>query len=144
MPNLHIGLTDQGCRGTLHRSHLAIEVWSLTQRPLMRRCRVHRLMVVAFAALCLIGTSSFALADDAMKSEMGQMKEQMKADKDSMKADIKGKNVEMKAKTKAPKEAKKEDMKGKAKAHKAKMKAKADGHSAAVKSAGQEMKTSGQ
>ena len=85
---------------------------------------MHRLIVVAFAALCLIGTSSFALADDAMKSEMGQMK-----------ADVKGKKVEMKAKTKASKEAKKEDMKGKAKAHKTKMKA---------KGAGQDMKTAGQ
>jgi hypothetical protein len=32
---------------------------------------MRRLIVVAFAALCVIGTSSQALADDAMKGEMG-------------------------------------------------------------------------
>ena len=39
-----------------------------------------RVTVVAFAALCLIGTSSLALAEDAMKSEevMGARKADMK------------------------------------------------------------------
>ena len=37
-----------------------------------------RLIVVTFAALCLMGTSSLALADDAMKGEMGNMKDEAK------------------------------------------------------------------
>ncbi len=50
-----------------------------------------RLIGVAFAALCLIGTSSLVLADDAMKGEMGNMKDEMKAEKDVMKGDMKAK-----------------------------------------------------
>ena len=42
---------------------------------------MQKLIVVAFAALCLIGTSSLALADEAMKGEMGNMKDEMKAEK---------------------------------------------------------------
>ncbi|MDN5943519.1 MAG: hypothetical protein L0H94_16705 [Nitrospira sp.] len=41
-------------------------------------------IVVAFAALCLMGASSLALADDAMKSEMGKMKDEMKAENNSI------------------------------------------------------------
>ena len=87
----------------------------------MRRCLVHRLIVVAFAALCLIGTSSLALADDAMKGEMGKMKDEMKAEKDAMKGDMKANKKEMKAKMKAHKDSmkvKRHEMKDKMKAHK--------------------------
>ena len=38
---------------------------------------MHTVTVVAFAALCLLGTSSLVLADDALKSEMGHMKDEM-------------------------------------------------------------------
>jgi len=43
-----------------------------------------RLIVVASAALCLMGTSSLALAEEAMKGEMGNMKDEMKAENDAM------------------------------------------------------------
>ena len=52
-----------------------------------------RLTVVAFAALCLFGTSSLALAEDAIKGEM-------KAETDA----TKGKTKEHKSKTKEHKE----------------------------------------
>ena len=54
-----------------------------------------RLIVIAFAALCLMGTSSLALADDAMKGEMGNMKDEAK-----------GKTKEHKGKKKEHKEKK--------------------------------------
>jgi peptidoglycan hydrolase CwlO-like protein len=60
-----------------------------------------RLIGVAFAALCLIGTSSLVLDDDAIKGEMGNMKDEMKAEKDAMKANRR----EMKGKMKAHKDA---------------------------------------
>ena len=60
-----------------------------------------KLIVVALAALCLLGTSSLLLADGAMKGEMGNMKDEMKAEKDAMKA----KRHEMKGKMKAHKDA---------------------------------------
>ena len=85
-----------------------------------------RLIVVAFAALCLMGTSSLALADDAMKGEMGNMKEEMKTEKDAMKSDVKAKKEETKGKTKARKDvvkAKRHEVKGKMKAHKGSAKA---------------------
>ena len=56
-----------------------------------------RLIVVAFAALCLFGTSSLALAENAMKGEM-------KAETDATKGDMKGKTKEHKSKTKEHKE----------------------------------------
>jgi Sec-independent protein translocase protein TatA len=62
---------------------------------------VQKLIVVAFAALCLLGASSLLLADDAMKGEMGNMKDEMKAEKDAMKAQ----RHEMKGKMKAHKDA---------------------------------------
>jgi len=82
---------------------------------------MQKLIVVAFAALCLIGPSSLALADEAMKGEMGNMKDEMKAEKDVMKGDMKVKKEEMKGKMKARKDAmkaKRHEMKGKMKAHK--------------------------
>ncbi|MCI0426967.1 MAG: hypothetical protein L0Z46_02995 [Nitrospiraceae bacterium] len=82
---------------------------------------MQKLIVVAFAALCLIGTSSLALADEAMKGEMGNMKDEMKAEKSAMKGDMKAKKEEMKGKMKAHKDAmkaKRHEMKGKMKAHK--------------------------
>ena len=82
---------------------------------------MQKLIVVAFAALCLIGTSSLALAEDAMKGEMGTMKDEMKAEKDTMKGDMKAKKEEMKGKMKARKDAmkaKRHEMKEKMKAHK--------------------------
>jgi Sec-independent protein translocase protein TatA len=71
---------------------------------------MQKLIGVAFAALCLIGTSSLALADDAMKSEMGTMKGEMKAEKGAMKGKMKAHKDAMKAKHHA--------MKGKMKTHK--------------------------
>ena len=62
---------------------------------------MQKLIVVGFAALCLLGTSSVLLADDAMKGEMGNMKDEMKAEKEAMKA----KRHEMKGKMKAHKDA---------------------------------------
>jgi hypothetical protein len=50
-----------------------------------------RLIGVAFAALCLIGTGSLTMADDATKGEMGNMKDGMKAEKGAMKGDMKAK-----------------------------------------------------
>jgi hypothetical protein len=38
-----------------------------------RRCCMQKLIGVAFAALCLMGAGSLALADDAMKSEIGSL-----------------------------------------------------------------------
>jgi hypothetical protein len=61
-----------------------------------------RLIGVAFAALCLIGTSSLALADDAMKGEMGNMKDEMKAEKGAMKGDMKAHKDAAKANPAAP------------------------------------------
>src|SRR5437879_1865559 len=59
-----------------------------------------RLIGVAFAALCLIGTGSLTMADDATKGEMGNMKDGMKAEKGAMKGDMKAKREEMKEKIK--------------------------------------------
>ena len=71
---------------------------------------MQKLIGVAFAALCLIGTSSLALADDAMKSEMGTMKGEMKAEKGAMKGKMKAHKDAMKAKH--------HEMKSKMKTHK--------------------------
>ena len=82
---------------------------------------MQKLIVVAFAALCLMGTSSLASADEAMKGEMGNMKDEMKTEKDAMKGDMKTKKEEKKAKMKARKDAmkaKRHEMKSKMKAHK--------------------------
>ena len=49
---------------------------------------MQKLIVIGFAALSLIGTSSLALADEAMMGEMGNMKNEMKTEKDSMKSDM--------------------------------------------------------
>jgi Sec-independent protein translocase protein TatA len=92
---------------------------------------MQKLIVIAFAALCLLGTSSLLLADDGMKGEMGNMKDEMKAEKDAMKGDMKAKKEEIKGKVKARKDAmkaKRHEMKGKMKAHKDAAKA----HPAAV------------
>ena len=45
------------------------------------------LTVVALATLCLMGASALALADEALKSEMGQ-KGRMKAERDAMKGEM--------------------------------------------------------
>ena len=60
-----------------------------------------KLIVVALAAQCLLRTNSLLLADDAMKGEMGNMKDEMKAEKDAMRA----KRHEMECKMKAHKDA---------------------------------------
>jgi hypothetical protein len=76
---------------------------------------------VALAALCLLRTNSLHLADDAMKGEMGNMKDEMKAEKDTMKGEMKAKKEEMKGKMKARKDAmkaKRNEIEGKMKAHK--------------------------
>jgi Sec-independent protein translocase protein TatA len=77
---------------------------------------VHTVTVVAFAALCLFGTSSLVLADDALKSETGHMKDEMKAGKDTMKAQDNAMESEMRAK--------KGGKKGPIMQHREKMKAK--------------------
>ncbi len=100
-------------------------------------------IVVAFAALCLMGTSSLALADDAMKGEMGKMKDEMKAEKNAMKSDMTAKKEEMKGKMKARKDAmkaKRHEMKEKVKAHKHMTKTKAGEAQGAAQSMGQDMK----
>ena len=82
---------------------------------------MQKLITVAFAALCLVGTSSLTLADDAMKSEKGNMKGEMKAEKEAAKGEMKGKKSEMKGKTKTHKDtikAKRHQTKEKTKAHK--------------------------
>lgn len=56
------------------------------QHPLIKRYLVRRSIVVAVAALCILGTSSLALADNAVKSELAPIRDQMKAGKDMMKA----------------------------------------------------------
>lgn len=99
-------------------------------------------IVVAFAVLCLIGTSSLALADDAMKGEMGNMKDEMKAEKNAMKGEKKAKKEEMKSNMKAREDAmkgKRHEMK-KVKAHKVEGKAKAGEAKDAAQSMGQDMK----
>jgi hypothetical protein len=65
---------------------------------MIRRCPVRRLIVVAFAALCLLGTSSLALADDAVKSEGAPTKDETKAGKDAMKAQGNAIESEMRSK----------------------------------------------
>ena len=83
---------------------------------------MQKLVVIGFVVLCLIGTSSLALADEAMKSEMGGMKDEMKAEKNAMKSDMKAKKKEMKGKKKAHKgaiKAKRHEMREKMKARKA-------------------------
>jgi Sec-independent protein translocase protein TatA len=75
---------------------------------------MQKLIVIAFVVLCLIGPSSLVLADDAMKSEMGNMTDEMKGDMKAKKEEMKGK---MKARRDAMK-AKRHEMKGKMKAHK--------------------------
>ena len=77
-----------------------------------------RLIVIAFAALCLMGTSSLALADDAMKGEMGNMKDEVKAEKDAMKGDMKDKSKGHKEKTKGKTKGKSKGHMEKTKAHK--------------------------
>ena len=47
---------------------------------------MHKLPVVVIAALCVIGTSSLALADESLKSDMSQMNDDKKAVKSAEKA----------------------------------------------------------
>jgi Sec-independent protein translocase protein TatA len=107
--------------------------FSLWRNPLIliiiysRRCLMQKLIVIGFAALCLIGTSALALADEAMMGEMGNMKGEMKAGKNAMKSDGKTKKEEMKGQTKVHKE------KMKAKSHETKGKMKAQKHTAKAK-----------
>jgi Sec-independent protein translocase protein TatA len=104
---------------------------------------MQKLIVIGFAALCLIGTSSLGLADEAMKSEMGGMKDEMKAEKNAMKSDMKVKKEEMKGKMKARKgaiKAKRHEMRKKMKAHKVAGQAKVGEAKDAAQSMGQDMK----
>ena len=104
---------------------------------------MQKLIVIGFVVLCLIGTSSLALADEAMKSVMGGMKDEMKAEKNAMKSDMKAKKKEMKGKKKAHKgaiKAKRHEMREKMKAHKVSGKAKVGESKDAAQSMGQEMK----
>ena len=126
--NFAFKLTDSISRATLHLPSKELEVGAQTQRLLIRRCLVHPVTVVAIAALCLIGTSSLVLADDALKSEMGHMKDEMKAGKDAMKAQDNAMENEMRAKKGGKKgpimqyrekmKAKRHEMMNKMKAHK--------------------------
>ena len=104
---------------------------------------MQKLIVIGFAALCLIGTSSLALADEAIKSEMSGMKDEMKTEKNAMKSDMKAKKEEMKGKMKARKgtiKAKRHEMWEKMKAHKVAGKAKVGEAKDAAQSMGQDMK----
>jgi Sec-independent protein translocase protein TatA len=92
-----------------------------------RRYLMQKLIIIGFAALCLIGTSSLALADEAMMGEMGNMKGEMKAEKDAMKSDGKAKKQEVKSQTKVHKG------KMKTKSHETKAKMKAQNHTAKAK-----------
>ena len=47
---------------------------------------MHKLSVVVIGALCLIGTSSLALADESLKSDISQMNDDKKAVKGVQKA----------------------------------------------------------
>ena len=87
---------------------------------------MQKLIVVSFAALCLIGTSSLGLAEEAMKGDMGNMnmKDETKAEKDTTKGDMKGK-------TKGKSKEHKEKTKGKSKEHKEKTKTHKDAAKAA-------------
>ena len=108
-----------------------------------RRCDMQKLIGVAFVALCFMGTSSLAFADDAMKSEVGNMKAEMKAEKNAMKGEMKAKKEEMKGKMKARKDAikaKRHEMKEKMNAHKVAGKAKAGEAKADAQSMGHDMK----
>jgi Sec-independent protein translocase protein TatA len=104
---------------------------------------MQKLVVIGFVALCLIGTSSLALADEATKSEMGGMKDEMKAEKNAMKSDMKAKKKEIKGKKKAHKgaiKAKRHEMREEMKAHKVSEKAKGGDAKDAAQSMGQDMK----
>ncbi|NOT24021.1 MAG: hypothetical protein HOP22_15045 [Nitrospiraceae bacterium] len=48
---------------------------------------MHRLIVVMFIALCLMGTSSLALAGDVVKIKRGHTKDETKAGKDATEAE---------------------------------------------------------
>jgi Sec-independent protein translocase protein TatA len=104
---------------------------------------MQKLVIIGFVALCLLGTSSLALADEAMKSEMGGMKDEMKAEKNAMKSDMKAKKKEMKGKKKAHKgaiKAKRHEMREKMKAHKVAGKSKAGEAKDATRSMEQDIK----
>lgn len=104
---------------------------------------MQKLIVIGFAALCLIGTSSLGLADEAMKSEIGGMKDEMKSERNAMKSDMKAKKEEMKGKMKARKgaiKAKRHEMREKMKAHKVAGQAKVREANGAAQSMGQDMK----
>src|SRR5262249_4125078 len=132
-------LTDllRSCEGDrTTRSHYSVWVYD-------RRCRMQRMILVAFTMLCLVGVGSLTLADDAMKTELDKMKADIKGEKEAMKADVKAEQDAMKAK--------KQEMKDKTKANKNKMKAKqqelkdkgkVEGDD--MKAGGQEMKAAGQ
>jgi hypothetical protein len=59
---------------------------------------MHAVTVVAFALLCLLGTSSPVLADDALKSAVTPTTDEVKAGKDAMKAQDDAIENDMKAK----------------------------------------------
>lgn len=77
------------------------------------------LTVVALATLCLMGASALALADEALKSEMGQ-KGRMKAERDAMKSEMRTDKKQMKGSIMESREkmkAKRHEMMEKMKAH---------------------------
>ena len=59
---------------------------------------MHRSIVVAVAAVCFLGTSSLALAGDAVKSEAAPRIDEMKAGKDMKKAQDDATESEMRSK----------------------------------------------
>ena len=89
---------------------------------------MHRWIVIMFVALCLIGTSSFALAGDIVKIKRGHSKDETKAGKDSVEAEDNAMESEMGAKKGVKKgpvmqyrekmKAKRHEMMDKMKAHK--------------------------
>ena len=111
---------------------------------------MQKLIVVAFAALCLTGASSLALAEEVMKGEMGNMKDEMKTENDAMKGDMMVNKEEMKSKTKEQEKTKgktkeqgkakgkskdQKKTKGKSKEQKEKPKTKTQTHKDAAKAA---------
>ncbi|THJ25309.1 MAG: hypothetical protein CAF45_001150 [Nitrospira sp. CG24E] len=89
---------------------------------------MHRLIIVMFVALCLMGTSSLALAGDVVKIKRGHTKDETKAGKDAVEAEENAMESDMGAKRGGKKgpimqyrekmKAKRHEMMDKMKAHK--------------------------
>jgi preprotein translocase subunit SecF len=108
-------LTGRGARARLGRS-----IAESLQNVGLKEVSMRNVVTAVVAALSLMGVSGLAVAADATKGEVDQMKADIRADKEAMKADLKAKKAEMKQLKKEHKEkirAKKREMRNKAKAH---------------------------